>query len=764
MESKIKILVVEDESIVAMELVDRLQKMDFEIVGIFDSGDKAIAKAKEFIPDLILMDIIIKGEKDGIETASTIRKSLDIPIVFLTANSDPKTLERAQAEAPYGYILKPFKEGELQITINMALQRHAMEKQVRDSESWLQTTLSSIGDAVITTDEKGIVKFLNPVAENFTGWKHDEAIGKDFKKIFNIINEDTRKIQENPVDKALRTKEIVRHANHIILVAKDAREFCIEDSAAPIKDANGQINGVVVVFYDVSQRKKMVKQLTASEERFRSFIEHFSGIAFQLTMDYKPIFINGAVEEITGYKEQDILNENPSWNKIIHPDDFTMIKAANKVNPELAQNGVNEQEYRIVCKDGTICWVHATMQIVKDDSGKPVRMQGVVYDISDKKLVEAELIRAQKLESLGVLAGGIAHDFNNLLTAIFGNVGLAKVFIQPEDKAYKRLDEAEKALVRAKDLTQQLLVFSKGGAPILQTIDITDVINTSATFALRGSNVNFVFDPDPGLWPVDFDEGQLSQVIQNLVINADHAMPDGGTIRIGCKNIVQKKGDTNIPVGNYVRIVVTDEGIGISPEILKNIFDPYFTTKDHGSGLGLATIYSIIQNHSAHISVESRVGKGTSFEILINASNSAKTESTNNSELTLLKGDGKVLVMDDQDMILDYAQMALSEFGYKVDFASDGKEAIEKYKSAMQDKKPFDILIMDLTVPGGMGGQEALAELIKIDPEVKAIVSSGYSGNPVMSEYKKYGFCAVLKKPFKVKELVETVKEHISLS
>jgi len=318
--------------------------------------------------------------------------------------------------------------------------------------------------------------------------------------------------------------------------------------------------------------------------------------------------------------------------------------------------------------------------------------------------------------------------------------------------------------VRAKDLTQQLLVFSKGGAPILQTIDITDVINTSATFALRGSNVNFVFDPDPGLWPVDFDEGQLSQVIQNLVINADHAMPDGGTIRIGCKNIVQKKGDTNIPVGNYVRIVVTDEGIGISPEILKNIFDPYFTTKDHGSGLGLATIYSIIQNHSAHISVESRVGKGTSFEILINASNSAKTESTNNSELTLLKGDGKVLVMDDQDMILDYAQMALSEFGYKVDFASDGKEAIEKYKSARQDKKPFDILIMDLTVPGGMGGQEALAELIKIDPEVKAIVSSGYSGNPVMSEYKKYGFCAVLKKPFKVKELVETVKEHISLS
>ncbi len=761
MDTKAKILIVEDESIVAMELRDRLQKMGYSIIGTFDNGNAAAEKAQETLPDLILMDIIIKGDKDGIETASLIRSTTDIPIVFLTAHSDPKTLKRAQQEAPYGYILKPFKERELQITIEMALQRHKMERQVRESESWLQTTLHSIGDAVIATDEKGIVKFLNPSAELFTGWKQDAAIDRQFADIFNIINEDTRETQENPVEKALRIKETVHLANHTLLISKDGQERCIEDSAAPIKDVNGRILGIVVVFYDVTKRKEMVKKLAVSEKKYRSFIEHYNGIAFQMSLDYKLIFMNGAIQQITGYSEKDFLAENPTWNNIIHPDDLKMILAEKETHFKNEQNEM-EREYRIIRKDGTIRWVHTLIQTINDEDGKPVRFQGMINDISDKKLMEAELIRSQKLESLGVLAGGIAHDFNNLLTAIFGNIGLAKVFMQPEEKSYKRLDEAEKALVRAKDLTQQLLVFSKGGAPVLQTIDITDVIKSSTSFALRGSNVSFNFEYEPDLWPVDFDEGQLSQVVQNLIINADHAMPDGGVVNIRCKNIVFDADNSSISAGNYVEIVVQDEGIGITPENIKNIFDPYFTTKTHGSGLGLATIYSIIKNHQAHISVKSVVDKGTTFVILIPASNSNLPDNTHTEELESLRGQGKILVMDDQDIILDFTDMALTEFGYKVDFAHDGAEAIEKYKTAMQYKSPYDLVIMDLTIPGGIGGKEAIVQLIKIDPKVKAIVSSGYAGNPVMSEYQKYGFCAVLKKPFKVKELVQSVKLNIS--
>ena len=761
MEAKVKILVVEDESIVAMELRDRLQKMNFSVVGIYDSGDTAIAKTHETLPDLILMDIIIKGDKDGIETAHLIRSQLDIPVIFLTAHSDPKTLQRAQQEAPYGYILKPFRERELQITIDMALQRHKMERQVKESESWLQTTLNSIGDAVIATDEKGIVKFLNPAAQKYTGWSQQEAVGKNFSQVFNIINEETRAAQENPVDKALRTDAIVHLANHTVLISKSGKELCIEDSAAPILDASGLVNGVVVVFYDVTERKKMQGQLEESEEKYRSFIEHFNGIAFQLNSDYTPIFINGAIKEITGYSKKDFMDGSLTWNKIINPDDLKMMNITNSRH-KLSDKDELEQEYRIVCKDGSLRWVHTLMQKIYNDSGTLVRMQGIVHDVSDKKIMEAELIRSQKLESLGVLAGGIAHDFNNLLTAIFGNIGLAKLFIKPEEKSYQRLDEAEKALVRAKDLTQQLLVFSKGGAPILQTIDIRDVINTSASFALRGSNVQFVFEANPDLWPVDFDEGQLSQIIQNLVINADHAMPDGGEVAIRCKNMVLKHNDYTLPDGNYVRIVVTDEGTGITPENLKNIFDPYFTTKEHGSGLGLATIYSIVKNHNAHISVDSVVGKGTSFEILIPASESAVTKADSATDLDLLKGRGKVLIMDDQDIILEFAKNALQQFGYTVACAYNGEEAIRKYRAAMHTNDAYDLLIMDLTVPGGMGGKEAMIGLKKLDPDVKAIVSSGYSGNPVMSEYKKYGFCAVLKKPFKIKELVITVKNNIS--
>ena len=760
--SQKRILVVEDESIVAMEIEDRLQGLGYQVLAVIPSGEEAIQKTEELKPDLILMDIMLQGDLDGIETSHQILQKNDLPIIFLTAHSDAATLERAKKTAPFGYLIKPFEEQELFTAIETALYRHKMEKKLKESEEWLKITLSSIGDALIATDKNGRIKFINPVAESLTGWKQDDAFEKDFNEICNIINEETGLEQDNPVSKVLETGQTIHLANHSILISKDGREYPIEDSAAPIKDADGVLTGVVLVFSDVSERVRMTKALRQSEQKYRSFAENFNGIAFQVGMDYKPIFVNGAVEAITGYTEEDFMNLNPAWDKIINPDDFKAIVASRDVG-KITDNETNSHnEYRIIRKDGEIHWVQSSIQVIFDDSGKPVKMQGIITDINDRKLMEAELIRSQKLESLGVLAGGIAHDFNNLLTGIFGNIGLAKVYMQPEDKSYKRLVESEKALVRAKDLTQQLLIFSKGGSPVLRTIDITDVIRTSASFALRGSNVNFAFYFDPDLWPVDFDEGQLSQVIQNLVINADHAMRDGGKVSIRCKNIVLQQDDSTMPVGNYVRIVVTDEGTGIKPEDLKNIFDPYFTTKEHGSGLGLATVYSIVKSHNAHVSVDSVLGKGTSFEILISASASGITKAADDPKPESLQGPGKVLIMDDQDIILEFMEMALTEFGYKVDLAFTGSEAIQKYKEAMGQNKPYDLLIMDLTVPGGMGGKEALAELLRIDPDVKAIVSSGYADNPVMSEYKKYGFSAVLKKPYKIKELAGIVKQVIS--
>ncbi|MDQ3969483.1 MAG: ATP-binding protein, partial [Thermoproteota archaeon] len=385
-------------------------------------------------------------------------------------------------------------------------------------------------------------------------------------------------------------------------------------------------------------------------------------------------------------------------------------------------------------------------------------------DTTEHRRMEEERLRAQKLESLGILAGGIAHDFNNMLTAILGNVSLAKIRMNSENKAYTRLTEAERACLRASDLTQQLLTFSKSGAPVKRIALIEDLIRESATFAIRGSKARCEYSIAEGLWLVEIDEGQISQVINNLVINADQAMPEGGEVRIVAENISLNTEDgVLLKEGKYVRITVQDQGIGIPQENLTKIFDPYFTTKHTGSGLGLAVVYSIIKNHGGYIGVESEVGKGTKFYIYLPAYDKAEIDKGNLVEERLIHGRGRILIMDDEQIIREVAGEMLSQIGYEVEFARDGMEAVELYKRAKECNRAFDAVIMDLTIPGGMGGREAVKKLRDIDPGIKAIVSSGYSNDPVMAEYGKYGFGGVVAKPYKIKELSEVLDRVIKL-
>jgi signal transduction histidine kinase/CheY-like chemotaxis protein len=372
-----------------------------------------------------------------------------------------------------------------------------------------------------------------------------------------------------------------------------------------------------------------------------------------------------------------------------------------------------------------------------------------------------EMLRTQKLESLGVLAGGIAHDFNNILTAIMGNISLIKMGVSPGEKIFARLSAAEKASMRAVDLTQQLLTFSKGGAPVKKTTSVSDLIRDSASFALRGSNVNCEFRFPEEVLPAEVDEGQISQVINNLVINANQAMPEGGTIKISAEIISPgEEQRTSLPDENYVMITIEDHGTGISKEHLNNIFDPFFTTKQKGSGLGLAVSYSIIKNHDGCIDVESELGKGTVFRIYL-PSSQKQISSRNEEEDEPIEGKGNILVMDDEEIVRVAIGEMLEDLGYTVTFARDGAEAITLYKRAKESGPSFDVVIMDLTVPGGMGGKEAVKELSAEDPEVKVIVSSGYSQNPVMSDYRKYGFVGVITKPYRIRQLSEEVDRVI---
>jgi signal transduction histidine kinase/ActR/RegA family two-component response regulator len=428
-------------------------------------------------------------------------------------------------------------------------------------------------------------------------------------------------------------------------------------------------------------------------------------------------------------------------------------------------DGFNEMLSQIQERDTKL--EHHSGQLEKQVASRTAELEKANEDltaqIAAKQKIEEELFRTRQLESLGVLAGGIAHDFNNLLTAILGNISLAKLVADPSDKMFARLEDAEKASVRARDLTQQLLTFSKGGAPIKKVTSIADVIKDSARFALRGSKTRCELTVPDDLWPVEVDEGQISQVINNLVINADQAMPEGGEVNICAGNLVlNERRRVSLPLGRYIRISVKDSGMGIPKDHLSKIFTPYFSTKQRGSGLGLATSYSIVGKHNGLITVESELGTGTTFHIYLPATEkeTLKKEKETN---TMSNGKGKILIMDDEEMVRCATGEMLSHIGYKVEFANDGAEAIRLYKKAKESEGLcYDMVILDLTVPGGTGGKETVRKLLEIDPNVKAVASSGYANGSIMAEFKKYGFKGVIAKPYRIDELYDVVNRVIN--
>jgi len=440
--------------------------------------------------------------------------------------------------------------------------------------------------------------------------------------------------------------------------------------------------------------------------------------------------------------------------EIVHPDDVEYVNK--KWMAAVNDNELYDIDHRLLI-DGQVKWVREVAEVVRNEKGDAIKGVGITQDISERKLMEDELLKARKLESVGVLAGGIAHDFNNILTGLFGNIELARMKLPTDHAAFSYIQNSSQALEKATRLTQQFLTFAKGGEPIIELIDIRPIIQDSIKLSLSGSNVKATLNLPENLWQVKADKGQLSQVITNLVINADQAMPEGGTLTFKAENI--KDVDNNLSYlfsENVVKLEIIDEGSGISAEHQKQIFDPYFSTKMAGSGLGLATVHSIINKHNGHISVASELGIGTTFTIYLpsdisvhqttDATTSDIPEKTNSRT-------GHILLMDDDEMILDLSTEMIKTFGYTADTSADGKEAIEKFISAKKCGKPFDVVIMDLTIPGGMGGQEALHKLLTIDPEAKVIVSSGYSTDPVIANYKDFGFKGRLVKPFPMVDL-----------
>ncbi len=752
--SRKRILICEDEGIVAQDIKARLSDLGYSVPATVSSGNEVIPALKKARPDLVLMDIMLQGDADGIDAADQIRELYDIPVIYLTAYSDTRTLDRAKLTEPYGYILKPFEDKELRSTIEMALYRHRMERKLREKEQWLATTLKSIGDGVITADTQSKITFMNPVAEVLTGWPAEQAIGRDMDSVYQIVDETTRKRGKTPLPKSLMDSSAVSFNSHTLLVSRDGSERPVSETAAPIQNDIGDVIGLVVVIRDITERKRIEDALEDQRERLAVTLRSIGEGVITTDTTGKIQLINQIGEELTGWTLKEARNR--PINKVFQVvDERTDAPVPDPVGTVLTEGETGDlsQDMVLIHKNGERRLIAECGAPIRDQRNEIIGVVIVFRDITKMKELEAELLKKQKLESVGVLAGGIAHDFNNILTGILGNISVSRYLSDTTEPVFKHLREAEKACIKAQDLTRQLLTFAKGGAPIRKTSSLSELISESAIFALRGSRTQHCFSIAKDLWPANIDVGQISQVINNLVINADQAMPDGGVITITAANIsIETSKTPALKDGDYIKITVKDNGVGIAPGHLQKIFDPYFTTKQKGSGLGLAICYSIITRHDGYITALSEIGLGTTFYIYLPASPAAIPDEKK-KEQAIIHGSGRILVLDDDQVVINLVQELLPEIGYSVDTATDGGRAIDMFNAAARRGEPYDVLILDLTIPGGMGGVDVIKTLLAVDPATKAIVSSGYSNDPVLAEYQKYGFSDVMIKPYDVAEI-----------
>lgn len=695
-----------------------------------------------------------------------------------------------------------------QLIEELAEMRRRSVEALRESEEKALAITESAMDAIVVIDNDGRIIYWNPSAEKTFGYDEDEALGKGVHTFiappgyYEAFKRGYAHFKNTGEGGAIgRTFEFSA-------IRKGGAEFPIEISLSSFR-----IRGLwhsAAIIRDVTDRRLMEERLLEEKIFAENLMDNTAIAAFVLNKEHKVVLWNKACEELTGVLSADVIGTGDHWRPfypgkrptmadIVIDGDYRSVPdlyGTHTRSPLLEggfqaegwyenMNGMNRyilfEAAPIYNSRGELSFAIETLQdisrrkkteeeleIYKSRLEDEVRERTLELmganrrleeDIRERKRMEDEILKMHKLESIGVLAGGIAHDFNNLLSAIMGNISLARRHAPDGGRVTERLVEAEKASARAMDLARQLLIFSKGGDPIKTVLLVSEPVRDAADFALRGSNIGLEILVPDDLWAVEADEGQITQVVNNIVINARQAMPEGGKVSIRCENVVVGQGDIPpLQEGNFVRVSIGDEGAGIRPEYLKRIFDPYFTTKQEGSGLGLATSYSIIKRHGGHLTVEAEPGDGSIFHIYLPAIK-RKGIAGRKEEKRLFPGRGRALVMDDEEIIRFIVGEMLEEIGYHCEFAEDGARAVESYLAARSEGAPFDVVLLDLTVRGGMGGMDCITRLKEIDPGIRAIVSSGYCDDPVMASYREFGFQGLITKPYQIEDLSKILHE-----
>jgi len=629
--------------------------------------------------------------------------------------------------------------------------RKQIEKALRASEENFRSLADNAFDGILINDIDGNYIYANNNAAEITGHPVSVLLKLNIKDLTpsdhydEVIDMSQQRIQGKS---ALSFYES-------LLQRKDGTIIPIEIVASKTTWHNKPAD--LVFIRDISLRKQMELALQNSETNFRQIVEH-SNDAIYVQQNEIFVLVNPDLEKLLEYNRAELLDKNFDFLTIVDDVGKEYIKERSEKRKQ--RKRISKQfEFTARTKSGKILELEVnTSKIVWD--GKPASL-GIIRDITRYKRLQEEAFKAEKLDSIGVLAGGIAHDFNNILSVLLGNVQLTKLKISKGEDIEKYLVRLEETISRATGLTQQLLTFSKGGEPVIEVASIKDLIMDVVPFILTGSNIKSEISIEDDLYLVEVDANQISQVLTNIVINAKQAMPDGGKLSVEALNVIIESGDLidNLESGEYIKVSITDQGIGIPEKIIDKVFDPFFSTKSSGSGLGLATCYSIIQKHKGHITVSSVAGEKTTFTIYLPGTDKEliKEQAVKINKVF----HGHVLLMDDEDSVREFMNALLMEFGFTVNYAANGETTINLFKQTVESGSRYDLVILDLTIPGGKGGKEVIKDLIAIDPKVVALAYSGYADDPVISRPTEYGFKASFSKPFDIEKLVAVISSVI---
>ena len=637
------------------------------------------------------------------------------------------------------------------------------EDELDKQRQFLRQVIDTIPNFVFVKDRAGRFLLANLAVGKAYGTTVEELLGKSDSD-FNDNPKEVEFFRQKDL-MVLDSSQDVFIPEEIITDASGKTRW-LQTMKRPLIGRDGIAYAVLGVSTDITSWKHAQEALKVSEERLRLALEASREGVWDWDISTGTVLFSSRWRESLGFSLEDVESTMAFWEQLAHPDDRVPMSNALAAHLE-GHTSMYEYESRLRTKSGMYRWNLRRGKIVaRDHTGRPRRMVGVDLDITDRKRAEMAYLQDRKLESVGMLAGGIAQDFNNYLMTILGSITLAQHALKPETQANSHLSIAESACEDAKSLSERLLTFSKGGSPVRETVLVENLINKSVGYALGGSYVRYIVSLSRDLLPVHVDEGQICQALNNILQNAAQAMPNGGLITIQAENLVM---DRNLsPVGTtlqscqYVKLSVNDQGGGMESSMMEKIFDPYFTTKSQSVGLGLTTTFAILKNHGGDITVESQVNSGSTFFLYLPASDETALTKSLGTKEGVVTGQGRVLIMDDERSIREVLADMCRQIGYSVEVTQDGEDAIERVCQYQSHEQRIDIAILDLSIPGKMGGKDAVAKLRNIDSRIKMVVSSGYSDDEVISDPSRFGFDGVITKPYTLAKLSQVLHAVIN--